>query len=237
MDDLIETVTGAAQKSALPTGFPAVLVKLYKGPVYRDRHSREWQSLLTYLTLVKRHFAQIGVEVVLAEDHGYAFLRNGDNEQIPTLVVPHQFSYPVSLMCILLTRRLKEHDASGRADRLVVRRDLLFAEMVPFFPNSNNEAKLTAKLDAALRSISEAGLIEEVTGEPGNYSIRRIIEALFTADLVGEIEAKLREYTTYAAQYNLERRGSSRKRRAPADNAAFGGVGNDDNIDEEDLDD
>lgn len=237
MDDVVDSFPGAAQHRALPTGFPAVLVKLYKGPIYRDRHSQEWQSLLTYLTLVKQHFAQIGVDVVLAEDHGYAFLRNGDNEQIPTLVVPHQFSYPVSLMCILLTRRLKEHDASGRADRLVVRRDLLFTEMVPFFPNSTNEAKLTAKLDAALRVISEAGLIEEVTGEPGNYSIRRIIEALFTADLVGEIETKLREYASYATQYNLERNGRSRKRRATGDGAALGADGSANDSDDEDPDD
>lgn len=221
MDDVMETVPGGARKAALPIGFSAVLVKLYKGPIYRDRHAKEWQSLLTYLMLVKQHFAQIGVDVVLAEDHGYAFLSNGDNEEIPALVVPHQFSYPVSLMCILLTRRLKEHDAGGRSDRLVVRRDLLFAEMAPFFPNSTNEAKLTTKLETALRSISDAGLIEEVIGEPGNYSIRRIIEALFTADLVGEIEAKLREYAAYAPQYNLDR-GASRKLRATGDNAASG---------------
>ena len=237
MDDVLETVSVAAAKPAVPPGFPAVLVKLYKGPIYRDRHPREWQSLLTHLTQVKRHFVQIGVDVVLAEDHGYAFLRNGDDPEIPSLVVPHQFSYPVSLMCILLTRRLKEHDASGRADRLVVRRELLFAEMAPFFPNSTNEAKLTTKLDAALRGISEAGLIEEVTGEPGNYSIRRIIEALFTADLVGEIEAKLRDYAAYASQYNLERGGRSRKRRAAGDDAALDAAGSDNDEDDEDAND
>jgi len=232
MDDVMEAVPGGARKAALPTGFSAVLVKLYKGPIYRDRHAKEWQSLLTYLAPVKQHFAQIGVDVVLAEDHGYAFLRNGDNEEIPALVVPHQFSYPVSLMCILLTRRLKEHDAGGRSDRLVVRRDLLFTEMAPFFPNSTNEAKLTTKLEAALRSLSDAGLIEEVIGEPGNYSIRRIIEALFTADLVGEIEAKLREYAAYAPQYNLDR-GLSRKRRATGNNVAPGMPDNNNDIDDE----
>ena len=237
MDDVVDSFQGAAQHRAVPAGVPAVLVKLYKGPVYRDRHSQEWQALLTYLTLVKLHFAQIGVDIVLAEDHGYAFLRNGDNEQIPALVVPHQFSYPVSLMCILLTRRLKEHDASGRADRLVVRRDLLFTEMVPFFPNSTNEAKLTAKLDAALRVINDAGLIEEVTGEPGSYSIRRIIEALFTADLVGEIAAKLSEYTRYATQYNLERNGRSRKRRTTSDSAAPGADGSGNDFEDEDPND
>ncbi len=44
MDDVVDSFPGAAQHRALPTGFPAVLVKLYKGPVYRDRHSQEWQS-------------------------------------------------------------------------------------------------------------------------------------------------------------------------------------------------
>lgn len=236
MDDVMETVPVATRKPALPIGFSAVVVKLYKGPVYRDRHPKDWQSLLTYLAPVKEHFAQIGVHVVLAEDHGYAFLRNGDNEEIPALVVPHQFSYPVSLMCILLTRRLKEHDAGGRSDRLVVRRDLLFAEMAPFFPNSTNEAKLTAKLETALRSLLDAGFIEEVIGESGSYSIRRIIEALFTADLVGEIEAKLREYAAYAPQYNLGR-GVSRKRRAAGDITASGRTDDDNDSDDEAIND
>lgn len=232
MDDVMEAVPGGGKRAAFPTGFSAVLVKLYKGPVYRDRHAKEWQSLLTYLAPVKQHFAQIGVDVVLAEDHGYAFLRNGDNEEIPALVVPHQFSYPVSLMCILLTRRLKEHDAGGRSDRLVVRRDLLFAEMAPFFPNSTNEAKLTTKLETALRSLIDAGFIEEVIGEPGSYSIRRIIEAVFTADLVGEIEAKLREYAAYAPQYNLGR-GGARKRHAAGDGKASGAPEEDNDFDDE----
>lgn len=56
------------------------VITLMRGVVYRESHEAVWQGLLRHGAPVRDHFATIGVDVVLDETEGYAYLRSRDEE-------------------------------------------------------------------------------------------------------------------------------------------------------------
>ena len=79
------------------------VITLMRGVVYRESHEAVWQGLLRHGAPVRDHFATIGVDVVLDETEGYAYLRSRDEEDaLPRLVQRRSLSYPVSLLLVLL---------------------------------------------------------------------------------------------------------------------------------------
>ena len=82
---------------------PGLLVVLLKGVVYRDSDLQRWGQLLNLQARVRDYVAVIGLELILDEAEGFAFLRsrsaetieeNGDS--IPRLMARRQLSFPVS---------------------------------------------------------------------------------------------------------------------------------------------
>ena len=54
---------------------PFAVIPLMKGVVYRDTHERAWQQLLQLQPQVRDYVAVLGLQVVIDEAEGYAFLR------------------------------------------------------------------------------------------------------------------------------------------------------------------
>jgi hypothetical protein len=104
---------------------PAVLVTLYKGVLYHDQKPELWQALLKLEGKVRDHVALLGLELLVVEAEGHAYLRqrtpeDGDLE-IPRLVQRRQRGYAVSLLLALLRKKLAEHDATGGDTRLILK--------------------------------------------------------------------------------------------------------------------
>jgi len=57
-----------------PPAYAATLVRLLQGPLYSDS-GEAWDLLLRHRPAVEQHFSDLGLEVVLAEHDGLAFLR------------------------------------------------------------------------------------------------------------------------------------------------------------------
>ena len=53
----------------------AAVVQLMKGVVYRDTHEKAWQHLLQLQPQVRDYVEVLGLQVVIDEAEGYAFLR------------------------------------------------------------------------------------------------------------------------------------------------------------------
>ena len=85
----------------------AVVVPLLKSVLYRDDDSALWTALLKLRPRVRDYVAVLGLDLVLDEAEGYAFLRSraGDDEdspKLPRLVRRQPLSYQVSLLLALL---------------------------------------------------------------------------------------------------------------------------------------
>lgn len=175
-----------------------VLVHLLKGVLYRDLSAPAWQELLAHEGAVRDYLAVLGLELDLDDAEGYAFVRqretDAEENPPPRLVTRRPLSYPVSLLCVLLRKRLLEADASGAELRTVVTRAEMLDLMRTFLPESSNEARIVDQIDSHIRKVEELGILHEL--EDHTYEIRRVLKAFVDAQW---LQTLLEEYRSHAA--------------------------------------
>lgn len=177
-----------------------VVVPLLKGVLYQEDNPGLWGSLLNLHARVRDYVAVLGLDLMLDEAEGYAFLRSrqDDNEDglavMPRLVARRQLSYPVSLLLALLRKKLAEFDAGGGDTRLILSRDDVVELIRIFLPEGSNEVKLIDQVDATLNKIAELGFIRRLRGQGQMIEVRRIIKAFVDAQWLADFDERLAEY-------------------------------------------
>lgn len=188
----------------IPVATPALsalVITLMKGVLYQESDGEFWLSLRHWQAQVRDYVAVLGLELVLDEAEGYAFLRSrraaeGDPE-LPRLVARRPLSFPVSLLLALLRRKLAEFDASGGDTRLILSRDEVIELIRVFLPEGSNEARLMDQLDTHLNKIAELGFIRRLRGQEQVIEVRRILKAFVDAQWLADFDARLAAYLAY----------------------------------------
>lgn len=179
----------------------ALAIPLLKGVIYEENDPSLWSALLNLQARVRDFMAVLGLELVLDEAEGYAFLRGRREDEtdpgnkLPRLVARRPLSYPVSLLLALLRKKLAEFDAGGGDTRLVLSRDQVVELMRVFLPDSSNEAKLMDQIDTHLNKIVDLGFLRRLKTRHGNdYEVRRILKAFVDAQWLADFDARLAAY-------------------------------------------
>ncbi|WP_143965534.1 DUF4194 domain-containing protein [Gordonia zhaorongruii] len=176
------------------------VTSLMRGVVYRDAAETTWQHVVGLAAQVSDHVATIGLQVVIDEAEGYAFLRSKSDDEladlgIPRLVARHQLPLHTSLLLALMRKRLAEHDTTDAGNRLVLTGDELREMLSPFFPATTNEARTTDQADTAVRRVTDLGFLRRMPGQDGEFEVRRVIKAFVDAQWLADLDAHLAEYT------------------------------------------
>lgn len=204
------TDTHTPRPETAPRELSQVVIALLKGVIYQEESPALWNTLLNLQSGVRDYVAMLGLDLMLDEAEGYAFLRshlmdeeeNGD--AMPRLVARRQLSYPVSLMLALLRKKLAESDAGGGETRLILSRDEVAELIRIFLPVGSNEVKLIDQVDATLNKIAELGFIRRLRGERQMIEVRRIIKAYIDAQWLADFDRRLDEYRRLAGQSTEE---------------------------------
>lgn len=177
-----------------------VVIQLMKGVLYRDTNPAVWQQLEELHARVIDYVSVIGLELVLDEAEGYAFLKQVNDEEspLPKLVARRPLSFPVSLLCVLLRKKMVEQDASGGESRLILSREQIVEMMRVFLPDRANEARLFDQIDTHINKVTEFGFLKKLNGNPPAWEVRRIIKALVDADWLADFNEKLKVYQNHA---------------------------------------
>lgn len=177
-----------------------VLIGLMKGVVYRESDAPLWQDLLALQARVRDYVAVLGLELMLDEAEGHAFLRTrttaeGEPE-LPRLVQRRALSFPVSLLLALLRKKLVESDADGGETRLILTRDEIVELIRVFLPAGSNEAKLIDQVETHLNKIIELGFVRRLKASGGDpaFEVRRILKAYVDAQWLTEFDQRLAGY-------------------------------------------
>jgi hypothetical protein len=178
--------------------FSLVLVSLMKGVTYRDDDAERWQWLLGLQARVRDHVALLGLDLVLDEAEGHAHLRQrpaaeGEPE-LPRLVPRRQLSYRVSLLLVLLRKKLAECDAQGADTRLVLSREQIIELVRVFVAETGNEARLFDRIDAHVNKVVELGFLRRLRGHEDQFEVPRILKAFVDAQWLGDFEQRLAAY-------------------------------------------
>ena len=196
----------------------SVVVPLLKGIVYREDDAALWSGLVHGQAHVRDYVAVLGLQLVLDEAEGHAFLRSrpdgdmpvdsGAGEALdepgpPRLVARRPLSFPVSLLLALLRKKLAEFDAGGGDTRLVLTRDEIVEMVRVFLPDTSNEARIVDRIDAHLNRVVELGFLRRLkagstvparTGVRMTFEVRRILKAFVDAQWLADFDARLAEY-------------------------------------------
>ena len=175
----------------------AVVIPLLKGVIYQEGDTATWSSLLNLQARVRDYAAVLGLELVLDEAEGYAFLRSrpGSEDEgaakLPRLIARRPLSFPVSLLLALLRKKLAEFDASGGETRLILSRDDVAELIRVFLPEGSNEARLIDQVDTHLNKIAELGFVRRLRGQDNVFEVRRILKAFIDAQWLADFDVRL----------------------------------------------
>lgn len=186
------------------------IIQLMRGVVYRDigKHEAVWQSLQHHRAGIADHFATIGIDVIVSESEGYAYLSSQDADEsedpLPRLVPRRTLTYNVSLMLVLLRKRLVEFESSGEDGTLVLTREQLVEMLRVFQQSSSNEARIADQADRTIGQVAELGFLRELRGQSGAWEVRRILKAYVDAQTLSDFSARLASYAGETASENAE---------------------------------
>lgn len=192
---------GQAGQATDPLG--QVAVRLLRGVVFRDRNLGLWEELIGLRARVMDYVAVLGLELIIDESEGYAYLQSGDDEgegnrTAPRLLPRRPLSFNVSLLLALLRKKLAEQDATGGETRLVIGRDEIAELVRVFLPESSNEARMTDRLDADLNRIVELGFLRRMKAQDGarsrEFEVQRFLKAFVDAQWLTEFNSRLAAY-------------------------------------------
>ncbi|CAA6677379.1 MULTISPECIES: DUF4194 domain-containing protein [unclassified Lentimonas] len=184
-----------------------VIVQLVRGPLYQE-DSDLWSRLLRDQDKVKLHFHMMGLDLVLDEDAGYAFLRNesgGDEDEdeeteseaessLPRLMRRNALSFLPTVLLLELRERLLRHDQSADGtDHLYLDFQEIREFMQLYCDETGNEKKIEAKVRAAIARLSELSVLRSVTNRSDViYRVEPILRAKLPVDQIEAIRDRLK---------------------------------------------
>ena len=193
-------MTPAPAAFATPNLSP-VLIALMKGITSSDDDPAFWQALLELQARVREYVSVLGLELILDEAEGYAYLKQraaaeGEPE-LAKLVARRQLGYPVSLMLALLRKKLAEFDAGSGESRLILSAEQIADLVRLFLADTANEAKLMDRVDSDIKKIVELGFLRKLRGSEDRFEVRRILKSFVDAQWLSEFDRRLADYRAH----------------------------------------
>lgn len=176
--------------------YAPVIIRLLQGVVYDDNREL-WNALIDHQVQVREYFGIIGIDVLIHESEGFAFLRQREAAEnahfvLPNLIEKRQLGYTITLLCVLLVEKLIEFDVrGGDATRLILDKDELKEMVRIFLSDKTNEARVMDSLDATINKLVEYGFLRKLSTGDDKYEVKRILKAKITADMLQGIKQRL----------------------------------------------
>ncbi len=183
--------------------YAPIIIQLLKGSVYFSDSC--WRDLLIHQKAVKEYFAQIGINLVLNESDGYAYLTQPEHDEeseekpLPRLMRKMPLTFEVSLLCVLLREEMDSFDSgASESTNLYISLSEIRDRLQVYFREKYDQIRLYRELDRYVRQVEKTGLIRQSNSGSENqepvFEILRIIKARVGPDFIVEFKRKLSDY-------------------------------------------
>lgn len=191
-----ETTAPHPAETRTPEELPGVVTRLFRGVVYAEADEKIWQALTALESQARDYVAVLGLDLILDESEGYAFLRSREDPDgtLPRLIQRRRLTFDVSLLLALLRGRMLEFDTNSSDPRLIMTEQEIMDMVAVFLPESSNQARILDKLGANIKKVVELGFLRQLRGQPGTYEVARILKAYVDAQWLEEFDARLADY-------------------------------------------
>ena len=179
--------------------YSKAIVKLLKSPV--DRNSTVWDDVVNYQLEIQDFICQIGLELIVKKDEGFAFVKQFEDSEGNTLglIVRRQIGFETSIILVVLRQSLEEFDSNPTqfqvAEKFITDSEIK-EELELFLQEGYNRLRFLKDLDKYIKNVVDLGYLKEVSKKDNEtkYQIHRIIKEKITLDILQEFKIKLQEY-------------------------------------------
>ena len=179
--------------------YSKAIVKLLKAPI--ERNSNLWNDVINYQFEIQDYISQIGLELIVKKDEGFAFVKQFEDSEGNTLglIIRRQIGFETSIVIVVLRQSLEEFDSNPTqfqvAEKFLTDSEIK-DEVELFLPERFNRVKLLKELESYIKKIVDLGYLKEVSKNDNEtkYQIQRIIKEKVTLDTLQEFKLKLNEY-------------------------------------------
>jgi hypothetical protein len=179
--------------------YSKAIVRLLKGSIQRT--SNVWDVVVNYQTEIQDYISQIGLELIVKKEEGFAFVKQFENSEGNTLglVTRRQIGFEISIVLVVLRQSLEEFDSNPTQYQVFekfITDSEIKEEVELFLPEKFNRVKFLKDLDGYIKKIVEFGYLSEVNKKENEtkYKIQRIIKEKVTLDILQEFKIKLQGY-------------------------------------------
>ncbi|GAB5513274.1 DUF4194 domain-containing protein [Rhodopirellula baltica] len=214
-----------------PVPWAPAAVRLLQGIVYHDDAGDTWERILSGVTPLTDYFARIGLQLIVNEEDGMAYLRQIDPESlppeypsIPKLFRSVRLTFEASLLCVFLREELRRFEEEIHRDgRCVVTQAALLEIWQSLAPEESDDVRANRNLGGQLRKLEELKFVRQFEQDPPSWEVRRILKARLPLQelerLRADLEAELKRRGTGPVQEEVDAETGSRSdaERKPSD--------------------
>lgn len=178
--------------------YSKAIVKLLKGSIQRT--SNIWDDVVNYQIEIQDYISQIGLELIVKKEEGFAFVKQLEDSEGNTLnlVTKRQIGFEISIVLVVLRQSLEEFDSNPTQFQVFekfITDSEIKEEVELFLPEKFNRVKFLKELDGYINNIVKLGYLSEVNKKDNEtkYQIQRIIKEKVTLDILQEFKIKLQE--------------------------------------------
>jgi len=186
--------------------YAPAIIALLQG-IVKTSNKNKWDILKKYETEVTDFFESIGIEVVVRDENGYAYLSQPDNSelsyedkliikektglvQLDRLIRRESLSDEQALLCVLLREKLEEEEIITKFD--------IFVLLKNFYQEGLNQERQVSDFNKIINKLCEFNfltILKENREDDKDmvYKIEKIIKDKINIDKIEEIKQKFTE--------------------------------------------
>lgn len=180
------------------TPYSKAIVRLLKSTV--ERTSNVWEDVINYQNDIQEYIGQIGLELIVKKDDGFAFVKQLEDNEGNTLglVTRRQIGFETSIVLVVLRQSLEEFDSNPTqlaTEKFIIDSEIK-DELELFLPEKFNRVKFIKELNKYISDAEKLGYLKKISEKDNEtkYQIHRIIKEKITLDILQDFKTKLQEY-------------------------------------------
>lgn len=156
-----------------------------------------WPTLIDNQELINQYFDTLNLYLFLDTNDGYCILKE---KEIPedidlpfSLMEKRKLTYYETLLCVILRKKILESDLHGDNERAIITTLEMTEALGVFLQEATNEAKLIDRCKTMIKKAVDLKLLTPLKSED-EFEVNRIIKAKLDANLIAEIETRMRAH-------------------------------------------
>lgn len=172
------------------------IILLMKGIFYKSDNEIAFFELVgNSYGAISDYFKTIGLEVLVDENDGYAYLKNrvyeDESEVLPKLITSRELSYKVSLLCLILRKKIAQFDMQNENEKAIISGEEIFSNMSLYMDIQFNEVKAKREIEATIKKVEELGFLKKIRNSEDIYEIKSAIKSFVNVEFLDRLKEGL----------------------------------------------